>query len=124
MNNFLKSLTGCSLINGPLSNKTIDMSADDRRYNEKVSEAIKVIKKWRNRSDLRFLEHPGMVYKIDDSMEEKTGSCGKKPFIRKLSVQQKKSSVRNIHLDIYQMVLDHLSGSYMNAINAVAAPML
>ena len=124
ISNFLKSLTGCSLINGPLSNKTIEMYEGDRSYNEKVSEAIKVIKKWRNRSDLRFLEHPGKVYKIHDGLEDKEGSCEKKPFIQKLSAEQKKSSVRNIHLDIVQMALDHLGASYMNAINAIVAPIL
>ena len=109
-------------LNYTQSNKAAKDFEEDRDYNDKVSEGLEMLKNWTNSSDHKFLEHPGRVYQIEDVIDENEGlnGCKMKQILWKLSPKQKKSLIKNIRLDIVNMVVDHNQYSYVHSIKAVA----
>ena len=87
----------------------------------KISTAVKILQNWKDGNSHVFLKHPGILYHMDNIKDhrESVEGCKRNLTLSKLSPQECLSYVRNIHLDIVNMVIDHLPISYNNTLHTL-----
>ena len=108
-----------TLINKSVIYEDEEIFEEDQKYESKLSEALHMLTNWTENSNHIFLEHPCILYQIEDVMvnEEDAESCKTKQILRRLSPEEKMSFVRNIRLDVVNMISDHVHYSYVNALD-------
>ena len=104
-----------------MTNEGDESFVEYRIYKDKISQALEILNNWDSGRDHKFLQHPGRMYQIDDIMDDKAEfqGCENSQVVRKLSYKEKNLLVRNIRLNMVNMITDHSHYSYINAMNKI-----
>ena len=106
-------------INHSMTNEEDESFDENRNYKDKIVQALEILNNWDYGRNHTFLQHPGRMYQIDDIMDDKDEfqGCKNTQVVQKLSHKEKNSLIRNIRLNMVNMITDHSHYSYMNAMN-------